>query len=220
MNSKYNSKKVMVDDIQFDRKENMHKYNNLVGMKFGKYTVIAETDKRYPTKFVCVCECGATHEVRSGDLMNGSSTGCKSCISRTHGMTKTRIHKTWADMKGRCSNPNHSSFPRYGGRGISVCDEWIESFEKFRDWAYENGYSEKLTIDRIDNNGNYEPSNCRWATMSMQNKNREYALHEINGISKTFPQWCEFTGLKYAKVYQRIHTSGKSMEEAFELNEK
>lgn len=198
----------------------MTKIENLVGRKFGKYTVIAETNKRCPTKFVCKCECGKIVEVRSGDLKNGHSNGCNKCSQITHGMSGTRIYKIWKDMKSRCFNKNMKSFVHYGERGITVCGEWKESFINFKEWAFENGYKEDLTIDRIDVNGNYEPNNCRWATTSLQNSNKRRKQYEIGGVVKTFPQWCEYADLSYNLVYQRVHTVGETLERALRLDEK
>lgn len=93
--------------------------------------------------------------------------------NRIHGLTHTRIYQCWADMKQRCFNPNHKWYPRYGGRGITVCNEWLD-FIPFYNWALANGYSDDLTIDRINNDWNYEPSNCRWATQQEQSLNKKH----------------------------------------------
>lgn len=196
------------------------RYVNLVGKRFGKWTVIAETGKRNPTKFLCKCDCGKVCEVRSGDLINRSSEGCRKCANATHHMSKTRIYGIWNDMKSRCYNSNNKFYKHYGGRGISVCSEWKNSFEAFYEWATNNGYSEKLTIDRIDNNGIYEPNNCKWATWQEQRNNQRCAQYEINGLKKTLPEWCKYAGLKYGTVYQRIHKLGESIERALRLDEK
>lgn len=113
---------------------------------------------------------------------------------KTHGMTGTRIHGIWTDMKARCYNPNREYYDKYGGRGITVCDEWKNSFQAFYDWAMSNGYTDELTIDRIDYDGNYEPSNCRWATLKQQANNmstnhiiklgyKEYTMSEVADMS-------------------------------------
>ena len=93
-------------------------------------------------------------------------------LKTTHGQKNTRLYNIWRGMKIRCLNENFRFFKHYGGRGITICDEWMNSFENFRDWALATGYSDELSIDRIDNDGNYEPDNCRWATQSEQNANR------------------------------------------------
>ena len=197
----------------------MSKYKNLVNKRFGDYTVIAETEKRNPTMFLCRCKCENEVEVRSGDLINGSSKGCRKCTNITHNMTETRLHRTWSDMKTRCYNSKNEYFKDYGGRGIIICDEWKNDFISFYEWATRNGYKNDLTIDRVNNDGNYEPNNCKWSTMKEQNNNQRRKQYIINNISKSLPEWCEFTGLNYNMVYQRIHTIGQSMERALELDE-
>jgi len=193
---------------------------DLSGLRFGGWLVLYDTGKRKPTKFMCRCDCGEEKEVRSGDLVFGSSNCCKKCGNKKHGMTKQRIHVCWSDMRQRCNNTKNKHYERYGGRGIKICDEWDNDFMSFYNWSIENGYDEKLTIDRIDNDKGYYPENCRWADRSTQNRNKDHKKYNINGVEKTFPQWCEFTGLKYNKVYQRIHTLGHSYEKAFELEER
>lgn len=110
-------------------------------------------------------------------IRTNRSTKCKSCKSiinsTTHNKSKTRVYSTWLNMKARCRDKSYPSFHRYGGRGITVCDDWKNNFVAFYDWAVENGYSDDLEIDRINNNGNYEPSNCRWITKSENASNRE-----------------------------------------------
>ena len=93
-----------------------------------------------------------------------------------HGMRHTRLYNIWRSMNQRCNNPNTINFKRYGGRGITVCDEWKDDFQAFYDWAMANGYSDELTIDRLDPNGNYEPSNCRWATWEQQANNKRNSM--------------------------------------------
>lgn len=153
---------------------------NMSGQKYGKLYVI----KRQGTKgghvtWLCQCDCGKTTVVNGRNLRNGLTTSC-GCFhkeqlierSRTHGQTKSRLYRIWHNMKNRCFYTNSNCFDDYGGRGIKVCDEWKNSFEKFQDWSMSNGYSDNLTIDRINNDGNYEPSNCRWVSMKEQCSNR------------------------------------------------
>jgi hypothetical protein len=133
-----------------------------------------------------------------------------------HGGKGTKLYEVWYSMKKRCESPSLASYKYYGGRGISVCDEWKKDFTTFRNWAYENGYMEGLSLDRIDNNGNYEPSNCRWATMKEQANNQNHTLKiEYKGQTKTLTEWAEFLGIKRHTLYHRIYRKGWNVERAF-----
>lgn len=122
-----------------------------------------------------------------------------------HGMSHSRLYQIWNAMKQRCSNPKAISFPRYGKRWISVCADWDASFAAFRDWALANGYSDHLTIDRIDNDGNYEPSNCRWVTNKEQQNHTSYNhLITYNGETHNVMQWSEILGLPSTTLYNRL----------------
>jgi hypothetical protein len=143
---------------------------------------------------------------------NGDTRGCYI----THGLSGTRIYNIWIDMKKRCYDTKNNRYNRYGGRGITVCDEWKENFIAFRNWAYENGYAEGLSLDRIDNNGNYEPSNCRWATMKEQANNQNHTLKiKYKGEIKTLTEWAEILGIKRHTLYHRIYKRGWTIERAF-----
>ena len=125
-----------------------------------------------------------------------------------HGMKHTRIYEIWCGMKKRCYNQNSKNFPQYGGKGIIVCDDWKNDFLKFYDWSMKNGYQENLTIDRIDNNGNYEPSNCRWITHKQQQRNRTNNIYlEHNGETKTLSGWCIIMNEPYKRIYSRIKSA-------------
>lgn len=131
-----------------------------------------------------------------------------------HNMSHSRLYQIWNSMKQRCSNPNAISYVRYGKRGIKVCDEWESSFEAFRDWSLENGYSDDLTIDRIDNNGNYCPENCRWATNKEQQNHTSYNRpYTYNGETHNIMEWAEKTGIHPNMLYKRLYR-GWSIQKA------
>lgn len=160
------------------------KVKDLTGQHFGRLTVIsyAGTNKYNRSMWNCVCSCGNRKVVDSNSLQKGATRSC-GCLDReahitspnrkTHGKHNTRLYRIWKAMKNRCFNANTNDFQKwYGGRGIVVCDEWKNNFQAFYDWAINNGYSDNLSIDRINVDGNYEPSNCRWATAAEQAHNK------------------------------------------------
>lgn len=124
-------------------------------------------------------------------------------------------------MKDRCYNTNCKRFKDWGGRGIAVCSEWRNDFMSFYNWSMANGYKEGLTLDRIDNNGNYEPYNCRWITTKQQARNRRSNInYTINGVTRCILEWCEILGLNPKTVYQRIHYYNWTIERALEIDKK
>lgn len=135
--------------------------------------------------------------------------------SYTHGQSKTRLYAVWNSMRQRCENEKSSCYERYGGRGIRVCKEWTDSFEAFRDWSLSNGYAAGLTIDRIDNSGDYRPGNCRWTTPKEQSRNRR-TTHYVTyrGVTKSLPDWCDDLSLEYNKIRRRL-SDGWSVDRAF-----
>lgn len=204
------------------------KIKDLTGKKFGMLTVIGlqDTDSR-KTYWVCQCDCGNIKVVRSDSLKSGAIRSC-GCMKKaqekinltkhhSHKMSGTRIYHIWRGMKDRCYNVHSPSYYRWGGRGITICDEWKDNFSAFYSWAMENGYSENLTIDRIDNNGNYEPSNCRWATMEEQSRNRQSnVVIQIGNSKRTLKEWCEIFELEYGTILERYHNNGfESIDDLF-----
>lgn len=201
------------------------KVRDLTGKKFGRLTVVERAKRGSPKAYwMCKCDCGNEHVVCGTNLTRGKvvSCGCyakekRSSDKTTHGGSYTRLYVIHRNMKRRCLYKKDREYPYYGARGISICDEWKNSFEKFRDWALENGYDETLTLDRIDNNGNYCPENCRWATMKEQNNNTRSCVYvTINGETHTLSQWCEIKGINYYTVMAR-RRSGWSNEEAISI---
>lgn len=196
----------------------MRKTEDLAGRTFGYWKVIerAEDYKDGSARWLCECECGKRKIHRANTLKNGKSKSCgchKNDYNKTHGGKGSRLYECWRQMRYRCNNPNNRAYEAYGGRGIKVCEEWLD-FEIFRKWALENGYSDKLTIDRIDVNGDYTPSNCRWASSKVQLNNRRNTPHyEFKGDSLTLSQWSEKTGIPRSTIYNRMKR-GASFEEA------
>lgn len=149
--------------------------------EYGRWTVIADVgySKSRHKLLLCRCECGTEKIIQESNLKEGRTRSC-GCLRKevsiacatTHGKSNTRIFKTWMNMRNRCGRPTASDYKYYGGRGIKICTEWANSFEAFYSWAISNGYTDELTIDRIDVNGDYCPENCRWVTMKVQNQNK------------------------------------------------
>jgi hypothetical protein len=188
------------------------KVTDLSGQRFGMWKVMKFHEIRDGQAYwLCKCNCGKESIVRGSSLLQGSSKGC-GCTreaNRVKGLIKhggygTRLYTIWEDMKARCSNPKAISYPNYGGKGITVCDEW-QKFIPFREWALSHGYSDSLTIDRIDGSKGYSPSNCRWATYTEQANNRcssRFITH--NGETLTVVQWVRKLGISYNLLYSRI----------------
>lgn len=198
---------------------------DLTGQKFGKLTVISFAGYKNGANWLCKCDCGNYVTVIGKNMRYGKTTSC-GCI-RTEMLLKkftkhgdgslkntTRLYKIWKNMRSRCYNSNNPNFKYYGGRGIKICEEWYGSYSCFRDWSLSNGYSENLTIDRIDVNGNYEPSNCRWATRKEQSLNtRSNRYIEYNGETKTLSEWSKIFGLYHKTIAYRLN-HGWSVEKA------
>lgn len=188
---------------------------DLTGQRFGRLTVISRGDntKNGGATWVCTCDCGKQKEksVPTHDLICGKvrSCGCLFFVSnkgrrKTHGKTNTRLHRIWISMRQRCNDPHHKAYRHYGGKGVTVCNEWND-FQSFYNWAMENEYRDNLTIDRIDSNGNYCPENCRWATMKEQQNNRSNNIRfSIGGQEKTISEWSAVSGISRATLEWRV----------------
>lgn len=131
-----------------------------------------------------------------------------------HGMRNTRLYTIWRSMRQRCSNPKCANYHNYGGKGVKVCPEWDSNFAHFYMWAIENGYSENLSIDRINSDGDYEPGNCRWVSYKEQNNNRHSNIFiEFDGQRHTIAEWGDITGIKPATIWARLNR-GWSIEKS------
>lgn len=164
------------------------------GKEFSKWEVLGSpfsVGKGKSWRVVVKCKCGHITTVTCCGLSNGGSRSCKTCSSMTHGYANTKLYGVWGSMKKRCDNEKYHGYADYGGRGIKVCNEWSESFESFLEWALSNGYAEGLEIDRFPNNdGNYEPTNCRWVTPSKNGQNKRNNRNvDAFGERKCVTEW-------------------------------
>ena len=199
------------------------------GDRFGYLTVICETEPNITPcgtvqrKFLCKCDCG-NHVIRMRSTLQKSknqSCGCKqlTLADRTRKYTKEQresfLYSTWHGMRQRCLDPNSSHFANYGGRGVIICEEWLNDYTKFYDWALENGACKQLTLDRIDLNGNYEPSNCRWADAETQmNNTTQNRFIEYKGERLTVTQWSRKTKIQEGTIRARLDKYGYSVGQA------
>ena len=202
----------------------MSRKYQLKGQRFGKLTVIRENGrgKSGGIAWLCQCDCGNQVTVEGHALVRGNNKSCGCSHGEKHGLSNDRLYSVWQTMKRRCDLPTSEKYKAYGGRGIKVCEEWASSFTAFRTWALENGYDYDApygvcTIDRIDVNGNYEPSNCRWITHKEQcNNTRRNHLITYKGRTQNLKQWCDELNLSYNVIATRIITYHWSIEKAFE----
>lgn len=183
--------------------------NDLTGKKYGMITVIRRSEKAGNGKkpkilWECICDCGKETIVSSSALLTGHTVSC-GCKKIKHGFSnKERLYNIWKGMRQRCNNPNNPSYEHYGGRGISICDEWND-YANFRNWAYANCYDDTLSIDRINNDGNYDPTNCRWVNNEVQTNNQsKNRMIEYNGCKYTMSQLAKELGLSYSSMQHRI----------------
>lgn len=201
---------------------------DIIGERFGRLVVLRRVENKVSPKgfskaqYECLCDCGNIKKIVKNNLISGGTTSC-GCYKKekdherflTHGFAENpdKLYQKWISMKDRCSNPNAVSYKNYGARGIKVCVEWND-YTNFREWALANGYEDGLTIDRIDVDGDYEPDNCRFATMKEQNNNRRTTnLHTYKGKTQSEMQWAEEYGLSYGTLKTRLE-NGWDFEKA------
>lgn len=193
----------------------MSRFKYLTGQKFGRLTVIRTFSENRRAKCECICECGKTFITRTDALRNGRTLSC-GCLHKEisqnqkprlkHGKRQTRLYNTWTCIKQRCLNSKCKSYIYYGGRGITICEEWKKDFMSFYNWAMSNGYNDTLSIDRINVNGNYEPSNCRWTDKKTQllNTTQNHKI-KYRGQIKTISEWAEKFNLNYKTLHTRLN---------------
>ena len=195
---------------------NQSKIKDLTGQKFNHLTPV-KIVQHNPVYWLCRCDCGNFTTVLSSNITGGKVKSC-GCIHHRgnpkHGHCHTRQYRIYAKIKRRCFVENDPAYKDYGGRGITMCDEWRESFEAFYEWSVNNGYSDDRTIDRIDNDGNYCPENCRWADKNTQaNNTRANRYITIGDKTHTLSEWSKICGVPYKRVWVRIK-SGWSVIDA------
>ena len=188
---------------------------DLSGKRFGKLFAIGATSRNGHGYSICQCDCGNRFVTRNDGLKSGETVSCgcynkeksKSGNSRrTHGQAGKRLYKIWQNMKARCYNKNVKQYKDYGGRGITVCSKWKDNFSAFQHWAINSGYRDDLTIERIDNNGDYSEDNCKWVTLSEQQGNkRNNHIAVIDGVSHTLTQWARIYNIKPSVVNWRVN---------------
>lgn len=203
------------------------RFNDLTGKTFGRWTVLEKTRKQQRNQvYLCRCECGNMREVTQSNLTQGKSQSC-GCLQKeltskrftTHGMRKSRLYDIYANMKARCTNPNNKRYDSYGGRGIGICQDWNNSFDAFKKWALSHGYSDDLTIDRINVDGDYCPENCRWANQEQQSNNQQKTIWiKILGERRSLKQWTTFMGWNYG-TYSARYRKGLCIFKDFEIEE-
>lgn len=199
---------------------------NYINKKYNRLTVKSvngEVKGKSSTWLNCQCECGSMKVVRFDYLVNGRTKSCgcyrkdnarkQSKKLETHRLSNTRLYEIHRAMKRRCYDDRVKKYKNYGAKGIKVCDEWLNSLESFANWSYNNGYNDNLTIDRIDNNGNYEPNNCRWVNQYTQQNNRTNNIQvEYQGKIQNISQWSKELNISYSKLYNRVVKKNMTIE--------
>lgn len=207
----------MTNNVVF--KENCMSRLDLTGKIFYGVRVISynSTNNQKRSCWNCKCSCGKEFVAVGSELIRGKVKGCGCKWKSINSLYKSRIYRIHHSMKCRCYNESSSSFKRYGARGITVCDEWLgkNGFMNFYNWAMNNGYSDNLSIDRIDNDKGYSPDNCRWATPIEQSNNTSTNVKiTYNNMTKTLSEWSRELNINRKTLYKRL-SSGWSIERAF-----
>jgi len=197
----------------------MSRLIDISGSRYGRLLVLERgpsSKGRTNANWWCLCDCGNRVLICGGNLKNSNTQSCgcyqKECAKKSqraaflkHDLSRSRLYNIMHGMKTRCYNIKYAGYSKYGGRGIYICDEWLEDFMSFYNWAYQNGYKKELSLDRIDNNGPYSPENCRWATSKeQQNNTRANKLVTFNNKTMTIPQWGDTLGIELEVLRKRI----------------
>lgn len=215
------------------QRDTASQFEDLSGNKYNRLLVLKRDEEcNKKIKYICQCDCGNIVSVRADSLKSGTTKSC-GCLHkesatltgldnikhggarRNYSQEEKRLYNIWGKIKDRCGNVNSSSYERYGGNGISYCDDW-KDFKPFQIWALNNGYANNLTIDRIDNTKGYSPENCRWVDYTVQNNNRSNSIHIIiDGVDHTLPEWCRISGIPYKVAYARLRAGWDEKEAVF-----
>lgn len=181
------------------------------GERYGMLVCIGKDPDKDERYYLYKCDCGNIKSIIQDNVKRGATKSC-GCYQRNHpshttyGFSHTRIDNIYRGMIGRCYCTSNSSYKKYGGAGIEVCDEWKNDKTKFFEWAFSHGYTESLTLDRIDGSKGYSPDNCRWATYKEQNNNRRSNRYlEAFGKKKTIAEWSDELGIPYDRIWRRLH---------------
>lgn len=201
---------------------------DITGQKYGRLTALkrVENDAHKHAQWLCKCDCGNEVVVLKNSLTSGRTRSCGCYYKDTrhkthhiHGQSYTRLFSIWANMLQRCECQSNRAYKNYGQRGIRVCEEW-HTFATFKEWAESNGYQDTLSIDRIDNNGDYAPSNCQWADAIVQaNNTRRNHYLTLNGKTQSLARWSRELNLSESTIYYRL-ARGATDEEALSLQDR
>lgn len=204
-----------------------NKTMNITGLRFNNLTAVRFDHRDERVKggahyWLFRCDCGNEVVLRKNSVTSNNTTCCADCsrkrkalVNTKHGGIGTRLYREWAGIIQRCTNPNDTSWERYGAKGITVCEDW-KHFELFKEWALSHGYADNLTIDRIDSSKGYHPDNCRWASVREQANNKQRTIWiEYEGERMQLSYWADRLGFPYHTLYDRLYRYGWTVERAF-----